>query len=61
MKLPVVFPYYPNEFNVETQIELGDASKRILPGVKLIVSWVLPNGEERGMVHLITEQDITGK
>ena len=60
MKIPVTVPFYPDELTIETEIELGDASKRILPGVRLIVSWVDPDGAERGMVHFITEQDLTG-
>ncbi len=60
MKLPVTVPFYPDEFNIEAEIELGDASKRVPPGVRLIISWVLPDGTERGMKYLIAEQALTG-
>ncbi len=61
MKLPVIVPFFVDELNVETEIELGDASKRIPPGVRLTVSWVLPNGKERGIKYLISEQDLMGR
>ncbi len=60
MKLPVVVPFWVDELNVEAEIELSDPSRRILAGIKLTTTWVLPDGKERGVVHHITEQDLTG-
>ncbi len=59
MKLLVV-PFCPTELNIEADSKLGDASKRIPSGVKLIVSWLLPDGTERGIKYFISENDLTG-
>ena len=60
MELHVRAPWYPRNLEVEAEFKLGDPSKRILPGIRVTLSWNGPGGAERGMEFFITEKDLTG-
>ncbi len=60
MKLPIKGPVWPEELNIEAEPELGDASMRIPPGIKLTISWLRLDGTEWGMVQYIPKGDLTG-
>ncbi len=60
MKVPINVPSYPSEFDVMTELILGDPSGRIDSGIRLFVSWQIPGCEERGIEFFITEKELVG-
>ena len=61
MKLPVKIPFSPRELDVTAEFILGDVSKRIPSGVRLVVLWVNQNGDEWGFERFISEEELVGE
>ncbi len=60
MKVPINAPRYPHEFEIEAELKLGDPSKRIDAGIRLVVSWRGSIGKERGVEFFISEDELVG-
>ena len=46
MRIPVWGTGFPKEIEVRAEVVLGDASKRIKPGIELNISWIRDDGSE---------------
>ncbi len=53
MRIPVWGTGFPKEIEVRAEVVLGDASKRIKPGIELNISWIRDDGSEWGTKQII--------
>lgn len=60
LQIPIDAPFVPEHIEVDAELVLRDASKRQDAGVKLVFSWLRPDGTEWGITHFISEEEFGG-
>ena len=60
MKLETGVPFIPEKIEIESDVQLADASLRREAGIRLTITWINRRGREWGMVHFISEKDLAG-
>ena len=60
MKVPVETPFFPGDLEVKAEFELGDPSRRIPSGIRLVVVWIDQNLDERGVEYFVPSEDLAG-